>query len=92
MKQKAATVQIAEATQQQIKTQGWQSLWLWVWTAVHKKRQQRDGKKEKHSSAKKMKPELRESEEMCFYTAMHKKRQQLEVFVEEMKGNGQQQM
>jgi len=27
-----------------------------------------------------MKPELRESEEMCFYTAMHKKMQQHEVF------------
>ena len=56
MKQKAATVKIAEATQQQIKPRD-DSLWLWVWTAVYMKNaaarsygQQHDGKKEKHTT------------------------------------------
>ena len=57
MKQKAATMQIAEATQQQIKTQGWQSMVMGMESSEYKKNaaagsygQQHDGKKEKHTT------------------------------------------
>jgi len=32
------TMRIAKAKEQRIKPQGRQSLWLWVWIAVHKKK------------------------------------------------------